>query len=271
MSVKRACEFALVLGVFLVLAGPVFSHPWYTGYSSAPGCSGTCASMCHGSSGGMITVTGFPSSYTPGQVYPVEINHNGGDPIQNFNGSCRVGTGSTNAGTIAADLNTATYNVTGETNGVHFSSYPNDSGEFLWTAPAGGTGTVTLYIAGHQGASAGGPNSTVVLTSTELVGIEGEGSPFSAGIDFGLRLASTNPGSGGVALAYGTAPSGAGRLGVYDVTGRLVRYFTLGGGASGILRWDGRDGTGRLLPQGVYLFQLKQGTRTSAVRALLVR
>lgn len=268
---KRGCEFALVLGVLLVLAGPVYSHSGYTGYSSAPGCSGTCASSCHGSSGGTITVTGFPSSYTPGQVYPVEIKHNGGNPIQNFNGSCRVDTGSTNAGTIAADLNTATYNVTGETNGVHLSTYPSDSAEFLWTAPAGGTGTVTLYIAGLQGTSSSGLNSRVVLTSTELVGIEGEGSPFSAGTSFGLRLASANPGSGGVALAYGTALSGAGRLGVYDITGRLVRYFTLGAGTSGILRWDGRDGTGRLLPQGVYLFQLKQGARASAVRGLLVR
>ena len=42
----------------------------YTGYSGAPLSRGTCASSCHGSSGGTIAVTGFPSVYDPGVAYP---------------------------------------------------------------------------------------------------------------------------------------------------------------------------------------------------------
>jgi len=137
----------------------------YTGYSGAPGTTGTCAGSCHGSGVGTITVSGFPTTYAPGQAYEVTVAHSGGSSIENFNASVRVGTGPTNAGTITAGTNTAVYSVSGETNGVHFGTPGQASGTFTWTAPSPSVGTVTLYLAGHQGATSGGPNTEIVLTA----------------------------------------------------------------------------------------------------------
>jgi hypothetical protein len=138
------------LALTLLFSLQVFAHQTYTGYSGAPNRS-TCASSCHGSPGGTITLTGFPATYTPGQAYTLTVGHTAGVAIANFNASVRVGTGTVNAGTIAAGTNTAVYNVTGETNGVHFSPAQQNSGTFTWTAPAAGTGAVTLYLGGLQG------------------------------------------------------------------------------------------------------------------------
>jgi hypothetical protein len=159
----------LVMTMILAFTSLVFGHATYTGYSGAPGSHGTCASSCHGTTGGTIQISGFPSEYVPGQAYTITISHFSGTSIRQFNGSCRVGTGSTNAGTIVEGTNTATYNIAVETNGIHLSAAGHNSGDFEWTAPTQGTGTVRLYIAGLQGTSSSGPNTTLVLVCTEQV------------------------------------------------------------------------------------------------------
>jgi hypothetical protein len=159
---KNLPFFLLTMTVPVVFA--VYGFATYKGYSGAPGSKGTCASSCHGVAGGTIEISGFPERYVPGQTYAITISHSDGNAIRQFNGSCRIGTGSQNAGTIFAGTNTATYNTSGETNGVHFSSVNQHSGQFHWTAPSAGTGTVRLYIAGQQGGY-NGQNSTLVLTS----------------------------------------------------------------------------------------------------------
>lgn len=158
----------LLVVSMIALAGVAPGFTIVTGYSGAPGSSGTCASSCHGSSGGTITVAGLPSYYSPRQTYTVTIRHSSGASISNFNCSVRIGTGSSNAGTITAGLNTETYNVSGETNGVHFSARDRDSGNFTWTAPDTGTGTCRLYFGGLQGSS-DGQNSTIVQVTYEMV------------------------------------------------------------------------------------------------------
>jgi hypothetical protein len=162
---RRHHVLMLVVSI-IALFGMAPGIPIVTGYSGAPGTSGTCASSCHGTSGGTITVTGFPTIYTPGQTYTVTVRHSSGSSIANFNCSIRTGTGSNNAGTITAGLNTETYNVTGETNGVHFTSRDRDSGNFTWTAPNTGTGTCRLYLGGLQGTTTG-QNSTIVQVTYE--------------------------------------------------------------------------------------------------------
>jgi hypothetical protein len=149
-----------------IFAASSFAHGNYTGYSSAPGCRGTCASSCHGATGGTVQVSGFPASYTPGQQYTITLRKLSGSTISNFNSSIRIGTGSQNAGTIAAGQFTSVYNATGETNGVHMTSTNHDSATFRWTAPAAGTGNVKLYVAAHQGTYSG-PNTTLNMTATE--------------------------------------------------------------------------------------------------------
>ncbi len=162
-------RFVLCTLLMLILAGSLFARSNYRGYSGAPGSLGTCASSCHGSGGGTVEITGFPMEYVPDSTYLITITAVSGSSINNFNGSVRVGTGSTNAGTISAGTNTATHNVAGETNGIHLSSNNRTSGTFNWLAPAAGTGTVHLYVGAHQGSSMGGANTAINLTASEAV------------------------------------------------------------------------------------------------------
>jgi len=158
--------------IILILLFPalLFARPTYRGYSSAPGTTGTCASSCHGQGAGTVEITGFPESYIPDSTYLITITAVSGSSISNFNGSVRVGTGSTNAGTISSGTNTATYNVTGETNGIHLSANNRTSGTFNWHAPAAGTGNVRLYSASFQGSNMNTGRTTVIqLTATEAV------------------------------------------------------------------------------------------------------
>ena len=108
---RLAARAVFILTFTVALAPAAYGHANYTGYSGAPGSDGRCASSCHGSSGGTIQVSGFPESYTAGEVYTLTVTHTAGTTIRNFNGSCRVGTGSANAGVIASGTGTVTYNV----------------------------------------------------------------------------------------------------------------------------------------------------------------
>jgi len=158
----------LVAAIFIiVMVSLALAFPFYTGFSGAPGSNGACAAKCHGSPGGTIEVSGFPSEYEPNQIYELSVYHVGGSQISQFNGSCRVGEGSDNAGIISAGFNTSLYSVPPETNGVRFAASDQDSGTFFWTAPEAGTGPVRLYVAGLQGGFAD-ENSTLVYLSDEM-------------------------------------------------------------------------------------------------------
>ncbi len=149
----------------LAMVSSVMAHSNFTGYSGSPGRQ-TCAASCHGAAGGTVQVFGFPSQYTPNETYLITVRKVSGSTIKNFNASCRFATGSNNAGTITAGQFTATYNVAGETNGVHMTTFDHDSAQFNWTAPAPGFGILRLYVGAHQG-NQGGANTTLVLASTE--------------------------------------------------------------------------------------------------------
>ncbi|HXL15591.1 MAG TPA: M6 family metalloprotease domain-containing protein [Methylomirabilota bacterium] len=66
---------------------------------------------------------------------------------------------------------------------------------------------------------------------------------------------------------------GAFALRVYRVDGVLVRTLHDGPATAGVyaFRWDGRDAAGKPLPGGVYLIELKSGTRTRVEKATLLR
>lgn len=145
-----------------------FAHNSYTGgYSSAPGRS-TCASSCHGGTGGTLVVTGFPTSYQPLHTYSITVRHNGGSRIVNFNATTRIGSTTTVAGTFTAGLNSTLY--TQADGGVYASPHSIDSAIFQWTAPAAGTGTVNFYAAAFQGttSSPNGQSSRVTFAATEI-------------------------------------------------------------------------------------------------------
>jgi hypothetical protein len=233
--------------VLIAAASLCVASATYTGYSGAPGTLGTCAGLCHGTSGGTITVSGFPATYVPGQAYVVTVAHNGGSSIDNFNASVRVGTGPANAGTITAGTNTAVYSVTGETNGVHFGSPGQASGTFTWTAPSPGVGTVSLYLSGHQGGTQNGPNTEFVLTAG-AASITESGRP--------ARIASAftvEPSVARTALVFRAASvTRMTSVRIVGRDGRCVARVSIRAGKDVAVSWPLLDRDGRRLPAGIY-------------------
>ncbi len=80
-----------------------------------------------------------------------------------------------------------------------------------------------------------------------------------------------NPLSGTGEVRYVLPVSGHVRLGVYDISGRLVRLLADDGQKAGsyALRWNGADNVGRLLANGVYILRLDAGGR-SETRTLTI-
>ncbi len=249
ISKKEQCIMRTVIAV-LVLCSVMsaYAHDNYTGRSGAPG-RNTCASSCHG--GPVVNTTqifGFPANYTPGQAYLLTIRKVSGGTIVNFNASCRIGvSGTANAGVISAGLSTVTYNVTGETNGVHFTVAGHDSGQFTWTAPAAGTGLVKLYAGAIQ-TDLDGDNSTIVLTANEalsLPGIATAPTPANMSVDVAVTtavswVAGSNATSHDVYFGTTDPPAFIGNQATltYDPAGNLVR------GATYYWRIDERNGAG---------------------------
>jgi hypothetical protein len=262
-------DIVLISILMLNWAASLGAYTFTTGFSGAPGSYGLCASTCHGVPGGTITITGFPARYQPGQTYTVKIY---GDSIRQFNGSCRVGTDTLNAGTITADYNTEVYNVFGETNGIHLLVPSSDSGAFLWTAPDPGVDTVRLFIAGEQGIMSIGPNTELVFVSAQATGVEEQGLEGMKERRMWTRV-TPNPFQKQCAITYGPLAGGPARLSVFDYRGHVVRVLTTYSSrlSPHTFIWDGRDVSGRRVPQGVYLFRLEQGNRSSTGKAVLIR
>jgi len=238
---------SIIVLASLLLASMALGHANFTGYSGAPITPGTCAAYCHGTSGGTITVSGFPTTYTPGQAYVVTVAHSGGSSISNFNASVRVGSGSTNAGTITAGTNTAVYNVSGETNGVHFATADQASGTFTWTAPSPGVGAVKLYLAGHQGTSAGGPNTEIVLTAGGA-GVAEPGQQVRVAPAFSVEPTVVKA----TLVLRADNLRRVANVRVIDRVGRCVARVPLSAGKDVAVFWPLLDQDGRRLPAGVY-------------------
>lgn len=257
----------LTFGLSFMISALAYGHANFTGYSGAPGCNGRCASSCHGVNGGTIQVSGFPSQYIPGQAYTISISHSGGSTIKQFNGSCRIGTGSQDAGVISAGTNTATYNTSVETNGIHLSSTDRDNGTFIWTAPSSGTGEVRLYVAGHQG-SYSGQNSTISLIATEQsTGIPGDeyaGTPN----EFSLKDNYPNPFNAVTTIGYDLPATSHVTIDIFDVLGQKVETIVDAEQQAGYhqISWNANN-----LPTGIYFYRIQADDFKATKRMLLLK
>jgi methionine-rich copper-binding protein CopC len=268
-ALSKAILASLVLIIFTVTA---FAHTTYTGYSGAPGSKGSCASSCHGASGGTVEISGFPSEYVPGQTYTVTISHNGGNSIRQFNGSCRIGSGSENAGVIAAGTNTETYSATGETNGVHLSSSNLNSATFSWTAPANGTGEVTLYIAGHQGAYAGA-NTELTLVSSEFATDAEDDESQVIPNEFRLNDNYPNPFNPTTSIEFELPRSSHVTIEIFNLLGQRVSKLTDEEYPAGSHRviWNGMSSDGHIVSTGVYFYRIVAGDFIESKKMLLLK
>ncbi|MRR09266.1 T9SS type A sorting domain-containing protein, partial [bacterium] len=82
-----------------------------------------------------------------------------------------------------------------------------------------------------------------------------------------------NPFAGATTISYQLAGAGRVTLKLYNVAGQLVRVLEDGQRTAGryALRWDGRDGTGRALPNGLYFYRLEAPGLTATRKLTLVR
>jgi hypothetical protein len=78
-----------------------------------------------------------------------------------------------------------------------------------------------------------------------------------------------NPFARETEIRYSLATGGVGTIRVYDVQGRFVRSLAARGGTAGGASWDGRDGSGRRVPAGVYFVRLDSSEGTVSTRVTL--
>lgn len=79
-----------------------------------------------------------------------------------------------------------------------------------------------------------------------------------------------NPFRSSVRVAWELPRSADGRITIYDVGGRMLRTFDVKA-ASGSVRWDGRNGSGRLVAAGAYYVRFEGSAGAETRRVLFVR
>lgn len=254
-----------VIAVLMIISSQVYARTSYTGYSGAPGSYGNCASSCHGSSGGTIQVADFPEQFTEGQTYTITITHAGGNSIGQFNGSCRIGTGSINAGVISAGTNTTTYSRPSETNGIHLSSANQNSATFTWTAPIDSISEARLYIAGTQGGFSG-PNTNLVLISTrEQVGINIQPEVPDSYV---ILSNYPNPFNARTNIVFNLPSRSNVSLDIYNINGQVIESFNRNYLEAGrhSFAWVAAD-----YPSGIYMYKLTYGDSIITNKMILLK
>jgi hypothetical protein len=139
-----------------------------------------------------------------------------------------------------------------------------------WDATTLGTFAVecSTELAGDVNPGNNAASESVVVRSN--AGIEdGKGLPRV----FSLDRAAPNPFGGATTIRYAIPRMTPAKLSVYSATGALVRKLREGTLKPGYYSatWDGRDGSGRLLASGIYLYRLQAGNYSATGKVLLSR
>jgi hypothetical protein len=147
-----------------------------SGYTGAPG-EGNCTN-CHngrvnsGSGSISISIAGNPSTYVPGQNYDVTVYVR--DPLASkfgFQATAVKNSNNQGAGTMSpGSFNQITVSSSG---GKSYANHNLSPGivqfgrrwTFVWTAPAAGSGTVTIYAAGNVANNDGGTSGDQIYTN----------------------------------------------------------------------------------------------------------
>lgn len=198
----------------------LYSRTSYTGYSGATGSKGFCASSCHGSGTGTITLSGIPQSYVPLKTYTIAVKHNGGSKISNYNISSRIGMTTSAAGTFSSGTNSSTYVVANVETGIRGSVSNIDSSLFQWTAPQSGSGDVKLYLSGLQGSKSGATTKLIVTISENVTGVSDKGNIVRS---FSLEQNYPNPFNPVTSIRYSLPQSGMVLLTLSDLIGNTIQ------------------------------------------------
>jgi len=255
-----------ILLLMVCYATTCMAHNSYTGgYSGAPGRQ-TCASSCHGGTAGTLVVTGFPATYQPLQTYTITVRHNGGSKIVNFNATTRIGSTTSLAGTFSPALNSVLYS--GADGGVYASPHSIDSAIFHWTAPPGGTGTVSFFAAAFQGttSSANGQSSKVTLSATEMTTDVRTEEPLPAA--FHLSQNFPNPFNPTTNINFDVPVDVHVTLRIFDVSGKELAILV-----DGLVRAGHHQATVNAadFASGLYFYQLNAGKFTDVRKFVVLR
>jgi len=112
--------------------------------------------------------------------------------------------------------------------------------------------------------------TTFQVTATEATAVAGTSSPAVSGLALAAR---PNPVRVGSELTLSVPAAGAVSLTLYDVAGRARRTLAAGVMSAGEhrVRFDGRDGAGHRLPDGVYLARLEGAGVATELRLVLLK
>jgi hypothetical protein len=178
---KKFVLSSITLASILVIGMTVSSNASGPGgnRTGSPGSSGNC-SGCHGGAsnyGGSlkvgITATGdttFLSTYTPGQVYDMHVIAGGTSTRKGFQATMLTSSNAS-AGTCGtAPSGTSVYTSGGKSIWGHNTPSATGVWKGTWTAPAAGTGTVTMYGAAVVSNSNGSDSKDQVVTASAMIG-----------------------------------------------------------------------------------------------------
>ena len=145
--------------VAMVVLTPVIEANSGGKHFSSGGCN------CHGGSSSSVSISeNFPSSYTPGQTYSIQVSVTGG--VTGTHGGFNV---EVSKGSLSTGGNSGV-KVSGKS--VTHTNKANRAWSFDWTAPTSGSGTVTAGIAGltaSGGGTSGDAWTTTSVSITETV------------------------------------------------------------------------------------------------------
>jgi FlgD Ig-like domain len=116
----------------------------------------------------------------------------------------------------------------------------------------------------------GGLESGVSNTVSATTHSGGGGGPL-AGVTGPAIACLAQPSRVPASLYWQSENAGAAQnIRLFDLNGRRLRTLPLGGEASGVATWDGRDEDGRLLPAGIYFARLTSGSLHAQTRVVLL-
>jgi hypothetical protein len=155
--------------------------------------------------------------------------------------------------------------------------YSLDPAEMVWRLYAGGIDladrvTALLPVSGHVFAGTGSANGNLYRCAGPVATpVPDDSAPRNS---FALGQNYPNPFNPNTTIAYTLPQAATVTLGVYDVSGRLVKLLVDGAGETAgphTVTWDGCDGHGHNVPAGVYMYRLNAGRLTETRRMVLVK
>ncbi|MCA9728420.1 MAG: T9SS type A sorting domain-containing protein, partial [Candidatus Eisenbacteria bacterium] len=177
-------------------------------------------------------------------------------------------TGTTVCATCHLDADPANYTVAGEDAPPRYYANPGSSHPAMPTGPCNSDGSEDF--AGIAEGLDNDGDDVYDGADSDCTGPVGVGEPSIVSL---LQLSTyPNPSVGSTSIALETPAGGTVDLRIFDIHGRTVRSLAVSAEAGRqLITWDGRDDTGRDVPNGIYLLEARIGRQHAGATLVLVR